>query len=64
MTDRERYRIRGLVFLVTGDHAECVEEYWRADARYPSDTSAHNNLALCAKQLRDMPTAIDEMRGP
>jgi tetratricopeptide (TPR) repeat protein len=30
--------------------------------RYPSDTSAHNNLALCAKQLRDMPTAIDEMQ--
>ena len=62
VTERERYRIRGLSFLLSGDQQKCVEEYSALISRYASDATAHNNLALCATQLRDMPTAIEEMK--
>jgi hypothetical protein len=29
---------------------------------YPADVAGHNNLALCATYLRDLPKAIDEMQ--
>ena len=63
VTERERYRIRGLSFVLTGDQRKCVEEYGELVKRYPSDTSAHNNLSVCARLLRDMPRAIEEMRS-
>ena len=62
VTERERYRIRGLSFLLSGDQQKCVEEYSALISRYASDATAHNNLALCASLLRDMPTAIEEMK--
>ena len=62
VTERERYRIRGLSFLLAGDHQKCVDEYSALIGRYASDATAHNNLALCASQLRDMPKAIAEMQ--
>jgi tetratricopeptide (TPR) repeat protein len=62
VTERERYRIRGLSFLLAGDQRKCVEEYTALISRYASDATAHNNLALCASQLRDMPKAIAEMK--
>ena len=62
MTERERYRTRGLFYMVTGDHQACVNEYADLIARYASDAAARNNLALCSTYLRDMPRALDEMR--
>jgi len=62
MTERERYRTRGLFYMVNSDYAACVKEYSDLLARFAGDASAHNNLALCSTQLRDMPKAIDEMR--
>ena len=62
VTERERYRIRGLSFLLTGDRQKCVEEYTALISRYSSDTAAHNNLAICSKHLRNMPKAVEEMR--
>jgi serine/threonine protein kinase/tetratricopeptide (TPR) repeat protein len=62
VTERERYRIRGLSFLLSGDQQKCVEEYTALISRYAADATAHNNLALCASQLRDMPRAISEMK--
>jgi serine/threonine protein kinase/tetratricopeptide (TPR) repeat protein len=62
VTERERYRIRGLSFLLSGDQQKCVEEYTALISRYAADATAHNNLALCATQLRDMPRAIAEMK--
>ena len=62
MTDRERYRTRGLFFLITSDYQACVEEYGDLVARYAADVGAHNNLALCSTYLRDMPRALLEMR--
>ena len=62
MTDREKGRTRGLYFLLHGDQQKCVEEYATLISRFPSDSVAHNNLALCSTQLRNMPKAIEEMR--
>jgi tetratricopeptide (TPR) repeat protein len=62
MTERERYRTRGLFYGVTGDYKACVKEYGDLIARYAGDTASRNNLALCASFLRDWPTALREMR--
>ena len=62
MTERERYRTRGLFYYVTGDYQACVKEYSDLVARYASDAAAHNNLALCSTKLRNVPLALEEMR--
>ena len=62
MTDRERYRTRGLFYTITGDYASCVKEYRDLIARYASDPSAHNNLALCSTELRQLTDAVAEMQ--
>jgi len=62
MTERERYRTRGLFYGVTGDYQACVKEYGDLMARYPADVSGANNLALCSTFLRQMRPALDEMR--
>jgi tetratricopeptide (TPR) repeat protein len=62
MTERERYRTRGMFYYLTGDYRKCGEEYGALIRRYESDAAARNNLALCSTQLRDMPGAIGEMQ--
>jgi len=62
MTERERYRTRGFFYALTGDHQKCTEEYTELITRYSSDVAAHNNLAFCFTQLRNMPKAVEEMR--
>ena len=62
MTERERYRARGLFYLVTSDYQACVKEYGDLLIRYTADAGAHNNLALCSMKLRNVPMALDEMR--
>jgi tetratricopeptide (TPR) repeat protein len=62
MTDRERYRTRGSYYAILGDAQKCVEEYGTLISRFPSDAAAHNNLAQCRTQLRDMPKALEEVR--
>jgi tetratricopeptide (TPR) repeat protein len=62
MTERERYRTRATYYLLLGDQQKCVEEYGALISRFPSDAAAHNNLALCSTDLRDIPKAIEEMR--
>jgi tetratricopeptide (TPR) repeat protein len=62
MTERERYRTRGLYYMITGDPKQCVKEFGDLIDRFAADASARNNLALCATYLRDMPRAVAEMR--
>jgi tetratricopeptide (TPR) repeat protein/tRNA A-37 threonylcarbamoyl transferase component Bud32 len=62
MTERERFRTRGLYYYVSADYAACVREYGALVARFKVDTSARNNLALCATRLRDMKLALEQMR--
>jgi eukaryotic-like serine/threonine-protein kinase len=62
MTERERYRTRAYLYLVTGDEQKCVDEYGTLLQRYPSDTGAYNNIAVCSTYLRNMPKALEEVR--
>jgi tetratricopeptide (TPR) repeat protein len=62
MTERERYRTRGLFYYITGDYQQCVKEFGDLTTRYAADASARNNLALCLTYLRNMPKAVEEMR--
>src|SRR6185369_3899432 len=62
VTERERYRIRGIFFALTGDEQKCAEEYGALISRFAADTAAHNNLAICSKNLRNLPKAVEEMQ--
>jgi eukaryotic-like serine/threonine-protein kinase len=59
MTERERYRNRGLYYLTTGDWHNCVQEYTQLVTHYPADRVGQNNLATCYTQLRDAPKALE-----
>jgi tetratricopeptide (TPR) repeat protein len=62
MTERERYRNRGLYYLSTGDWQKCVEEYSQLITRYPADRVGQNNLATCYASLRNAPKALEAAR--
>ncbi|HEY3706844.1 MAG TPA: protein kinase [Terracidiphilus sp.] len=59
MTDRERYRNRGLYYLTTGDWQHCVQEYTQLVTHYPADRVGQNNLATCYTQVRNAPKAVE-----
>lgn len=59
MTDRERYRDRGLYYRTTGDWQNCVQEYTQLIMHYPADRVGQNNLAICYLQLRNAPKALE-----
>src|SRR5262249_60982242 len=62
MTERERYRTRGLYYVATGNFEKCVEEYGELVKEYPVDNIGHSNLAVCYRELGDMPKAVEEDR--
>ncbi len=62
MTERERFRARGLYYYITKDYQNCVKEYGDLIAQYAADAAARNNRALCLTFLRDLPTAVSEMK--
>jgi tetratricopeptide (TPR) repeat protein len=62
MTERERFRTRGMLYLITNDYQSCVREYGDLIVKYSADAAARNNRALCLSKLRDMPKAVEEMR--
>ena len=62
MTERERYRIRGLYYVYTGDFPKCIEEYASLVKLYPSDNVAHINLAACYGELRNFAKAAEELQ--
>src|SRR6266478_1951757 len=47
MTERERYRIRGLYYLRSENWQKCIEEYSELLKQYPVDNIGHENLAGC-----------------
>jgi eukaryotic-like serine/threonine-protein kinase len=62
MTERERYRIRGLYYLRTGNWEKCIEENGELVKQYPADNVGHINLSVCYKILHNTPKAIEEMQ--
>jgi tetratricopeptide (TPR) repeat protein/predicted Ser/Thr protein kinase len=59
MTDRERYRYRGLYYLTAGDWQDCVQSDMDLVKQYPADRVGQNNLATCYTQLRKAPEALE-----
>ena len=62
MTERERYRVRGVYYMRAENWQKCVEEYSDLVRKYPGDNIGHNNLSLCYSQLRNWPKAIEEAK--
>lgn len=62
MTERERYRVRGLYYARTGDWQDCIEENSELVKHFPSDDIGHNNLAYCYRSGRNYQKAIDELK--
>jgi tetratricopeptide (TPR) repeat protein/predicted Ser/Thr protein kinase len=60
MTERERYRVRGLYYIRTENWQKCVEEYSELMKQYPADNVGQNNLAFCYAFLLNMPKAMEE----
>ena len=60
MTERERYRVRGLYYIRTGNWQKCVEEYTELMKQYPADNIGQNNLATCYGRLLNMSKAMEE----
>ena len=61
MTERERYRTRGLYYARAGNWEKCVEENSELVKLYPADNIGHNNLAVCYRSLHNTPKAIEEL---
>lgn len=62
MTERERYRIRGMYYIWTENWQGCVEEYDELVKQYPVDNIGYSNLAACYARMLDMPKAMEEAR--
>jgi eukaryotic-like serine/threonine-protein kinase len=62
MTERERYRIRGMYYVWSQNWQKCTEEYGELVKQYPADNIGHSNLAACYAQMLDMPKATEEAR--
>jgi len=62
MTERERYRTRAYLYLLTGDQQKCVDEYGALLEKYPSDSGAYTNIAVCLLHLHNVPKALEEAR--
>jgi eukaryotic-like serine/threonine-protein kinase len=62
MTERERFRLRGTYYILTGDWQKCIEEYSALIGQYPVDNIGHSNLAYCYSNLPNMNKAVEEQR--
>jgi len=62
MTERERYRVRGLYYLSVGNWDKCIEENSELVRQFPADNVGHNNLSICYKGEHNTPKAIEELR--
>jgi len=59
MTERERYRNRGMYYFITGDWQNCVQEYTQLVTHFPADRVGQWNLGSCYAQLRNAPKALE-----
>lgn len=62
MTDREKYRSRGVYYLMTRNYSKAADEYSALLAQYPYDAAGLNNLPLAHLYGRDMKLAVEEGR--
>ncbi|HWT86661.1 MAG TPA: protein kinase, partial [Myxococcales bacterium] len=59
MTERERYRTRGLYYLFLRDHEKAADEYRTLVKHFPADVVGFVNLAVAHCYRRDMAAALE-----
>ncbi len=62
MSEREKFRTRGLYYLITHRPDKALEEFSALVKQYPADTAGIANLALACFYKRDMASALREGR--
>jgi tetratricopeptide (TPR) repeat protein/tRNA A-37 threonylcarbamoyl transferase component Bud32 len=62
MSEREKYRTRGLYYLFNRKPEQAVEEFTTLLKAYPADSTGLHNLALARFYLRDLPQALEQGR--
>jgi Flp pilus assembly protein TadD/predicted Ser/Thr protein kinase len=62
MTERERYRTRGLYYARAGNWRKCIEEYSELLKLFPADNTGQNNLTACLAGSHEMPKAVEAAR--
>jgi tetratricopeptide (TPR) repeat protein len=62
MTDREKYRTRGIYYLSVRDWKKAIDEYTALLKEYPGDYVTHAMLAIAYFYARDMAKAVEEGR--
>jgi serine/threonine protein kinase/tetratricopeptide (TPR) repeat protein len=60
MTDREKYRDRGMYALMRRDFKKAIDEFSSLLEQYPGDYVIHANLAIAYFYARNMPKAKEE----
>jgi len=60
MTDREKYRTRGIYYLMIRDFKKAIDEYSALLKQYPGDYVIHPMLAIAYFYARNMPKAFEE----
>ena len=60
MTDREKYRDRGMYALMQRDFKKAIDEFSSLLQHYPGDYVIHANLAIAYFYARNMPGAVKE----
>jgi tetratricopeptide (TPR) repeat protein/predicted Ser/Thr protein kinase len=60
MNDREKYRTRGIWYLMTKNSKKAIEEFSRLVKLFPADSAGHSNLAFAYFLDRDMSRAVEE----
>ncbi|MBZ5500205.1 MAG: protein kinase [Acidobacteriia bacterium] len=62
MSEREKYRTRGIYYLVTRQPDQAVEEFGNLTKSYPADNVGLSNLAIAYLYKRDMARALESGR--
>jgi len=60
MNDREKYRTRGILYLMTKNYQKANEEFSALVKQFPGDSAGHGNLAYAYYIARDMAKAIEQ----
>jgi eukaryotic-like serine/threonine-protein kinase len=62
MSDREKYKTRGIYYLITRDTEKAIEEFSALIKQYPADAGGLKNLALAYFYERDWQHALEAGR--
>jgi tetratricopeptide (TPR) repeat protein/tRNA A-37 threonylcarbamoyl transferase component Bud32 len=62
MNDREKFRTRGIWYLMAENYPKAIEEFGALVRQFPADSAGQSNLALAYFHVRDMTRAVEQGR--